>query len=92
MHHSNGKVAQDTADISRDVLDAGATVTSIGSRLNEELTHDGATHVSVSDELAEHERPLVHAVRSQQIALGLARWRGVDADRPAGLNKEAAMT
>lgn len=34
--------------------------------------------------------PLVHSVRAQQLALHLARARGVDPDRPFGLSKVTA--
>lgn len=87
IHHADGRVGGDTAAIARDLRDVGATVTSIGTPIGV----DGS-HVAVSADLAEHERPLVHAVRAQQLALSLARLRGIDPDHPAGLNKLTATS
>lgn len=87
VHHADGKVAGDTAAIARDLSVVGATVTSIGTPIGV-----NGHHVGVPADLEEHERPLVHAVRAQQLALTLARIRGLDPDHPMGLNKVTATT
>jgi glucosamine--fructose-6-phosphate aminotransferase (isomerizing) len=51
-----------------------------------------ALHVPVPGALPEHLRPLVHAVRLQQLALAVARARGADPDHPAGLSKVTATS
>ena len=88
IHHAHGPVALDTEAIARRLTEAGATVISIGQPMDGVAAHINAS----STELAEHLQPVLHAVRIQQLALGLALARGFDPDRPPGLDKITATT
>lgn len=85
IQHAPGAVAEDSAALAADLIARGATVVSLG----EDLPGVSA-RISVPGQLPEHLRPIVHAVRVQQLALGIARRRGVDPDRPPNLAKVTA--
>jgi glucosamine--fructose-6-phosphate aminotransferase (isomerizing) len=85
VQHAAGPVSEDAASLVRLLRAAGAPAWVVGEPL------DGAAGVvPVPGDLPEHLRPVAHAVRLQQIALGSARARGVDPDHPAGLSKVTA--
>jgi glucosamine--fructose-6-phosphate aminotransferase (isomerizing) len=87
VQHAAGPVSQDAASLVALLREAGAPAWVVGEPL------DGAAGVvAVPGDLPEHLRPVAHAVRLQQIALGAARARGVDPDHPAGLSKVTATT
>jgi glucosamine--fructose-6-phosphate aminotransferase (isomerizing) len=86
LHHARGPVGDDAREVAALLEGRGVPVHVIGDPL------DGASglHVGVPGDLPEHLRPLVHAVRLQQLSLAVARERGVDPDHPAGLSKVTA--
>jgi glucosamine--fructose-6-phosphate aminotransferase (isomerizing) len=97
LQHARGPVSDDARAVAEllaargvpvhvvgDPLDAG------GSRATAGAADGSGLHVPVPGELPEHLRPLVHAVRLQQLSLAVARARGVDPDHPAGLSKVTA--
>jgi glucosamine--fructose-6-phosphate aminotransferase (isomerizing) len=87
LHHAPGPVAADATQVAAILAEAGVAPAVIGEPL------DGAAEVvPAPGDLAEHLRPLVHAIRIQQLALAVARARGVDPDQPAGLSKVTATT
>ena len=85
VHAVPGTVFADAVEIAALLRGQGARLIGIGARIE-----GMCAHVGVPGELAEYLQPLVHAVRVQQLALGLARARGVDPDHPSGLNKVTA--
>lgn len=87
VQHAAGPVSEDAAQLVRLLREAGAPAWVVGAPLDA-----AAGVVAVPGDLAEHVRPVVHALRVQQIALGAARARGVDPDQPAGLSKVTATT
>lgn len=82
VHHATGAVTADAQSIVADLVGAGARVVTVGDRLPGSIAH-----VQVPGALPEHAQPLVHAIRVQQLALGLARARHADPDHPSGLHK-----
>jgi glucosamine--fructose-6-phosphate aminotransferase (isomerizing) len=87
LHHAPGPVAGDATAVASILSEAGVAPAVIGEPL------DGAAEVvPVAGALGEPLRPLVHAIRIQQLALAVARARGDDPDRPAGLSKVTATT
>lgn len=72
-----GPAWQDMADLARQLADRGAAVVRIAP--------DG--ELPLGADLAEPLAAFPAAVRGQQLALALARHRGLDPDRPAGLDK-----
>ncbi len=88
IHVARGRVADDAATLADDLHRAGCRVVTVGEPLPGDLAHLGVP----AGKLAEHLQPIVHAVRVQQVALGVARARGVDPDHPDGLNKVTATT
>jgi glucosamine--fructose-6-phosphate aminotransferase (isomerizing) len=87
VHHAPGPVSADASALMEVLRDLGASVWVVGEPL---AGADGT--VGVPGDLPEHLRPLVHAVRLQQLALDTARARGVDPDHPAGLAKVTATS
>lgn len=87
LHHAAGPVSGDAADVTATLRERGVAVWVIGDPLAGQ-----SAHIPVPNALPEHLRPLVHAVRLQQLALATARARGVDPDAPAGLSKVTATT
>lgn len=87
VHHTVGAVSGDAASIVADLVSAGARVVTVGDPLP-----GGIAHVAVPGHLPEHVQPLVHAIRVQQLALGLAQARHADPDHPAGLHKVTATS
>jgi len=100
LHHARGPVGDDAREVAALLSARGVPVHVIGDRLDVGAgAADGAgpsgadaagLHVGVPGDLPEHLRPLVHAVRLQQLSLAVARERGVDPDHPAGLSKVTA--
>lgn len=86
LQHARGPVSDDAREVAALLEARGVPVHVIGDPL------DGTSglHVAVPGALPEHLRPLVHAVRLQQLSLAVARERGVDPDHPAGLSKVTA--
>ncbi|MDO8188409.1 SIS domain-containing protein [Conexibacter sp. JD483] len=105
LQHVRGPVSEDAREVAALLAARGVPVHVIGDPLDAPGDDvPGATapaaiapgaaasglHVSVPGELPEHLRPLVHAVRLQQLSLAVARERGVDPDHPPGLSKVTA--
>jgi glucosamine--fructose-6-phosphate aminotransferase (isomerizing) len=74
-----GPAAPDVAELSAELESAGATVLRLADDPKADLPYPGG--------LAEPLRALPAAVRAQQLALAVARRRGVDPDSPPGLRK-----
>jgi len=74
-----GPAAADVEDLAAELESAGTPVLRLADRLDADLPYPG--------ELAEPLRALPAAVRAQQLALALARRRGIDPDSPPGLRK-----
>jgi len=87
LHHARGPVTEDAAEDAATLRERGVDVWVVG----DELPGARAT-IPVPGDLPEHLRPLVHAVRLQQLALATARARGVDPDQPPGLSKVTPTT
>lgn len=85
---SPGPVAADVADAAADLAARGAQVVAVAERPAD--VPAASALVSVPGGSDEQLAPLVHSVRAQQVALHLARARGVDPDRPFGLTKVTA--
>jgi glucosamine--fructose-6-phosphate aminotransferase (isomerizing) len=79
---AKGPCEADVADIARDIRARGGRVFSIADTAGADLP----TAPGVAEALA----TIPAAVRAQQLALALARYRGLDADAPAGLSKITA--
>ena len=77
-----GPCAADVAEITREIRERGGHVLSIADSEGADLR----VPPGVPEALA----PIPAAVRAQQLALALARHRGLDADAPAGLSKITA--
>ncbi|HEX4719128.1 MAG TPA: SIS domain-containing protein [Thermoleophilaceae bacterium] len=77
-----GPCAADVAEITRDIRARGGNVFSIADSSDAEIP----IPPGVPEALA----TIPAAVRAQQLALALARHRGLDADAPAGLSKITA--
>lgn len=100
LHHATGPVAADAAEVAAILAERGVPVHVVGDPLPAGGGASGASggaipiasHVPVPGDLPEHLRPLVHAVRLQQLSLAVARARGVDPDHPAGLSKVTATS
>lgn len=100
LHHAAGPVAADAAEVAAILAQRGVPVHVVGDPLPAGGGASGASggaipiasHVPVPGDLPEHLRPLVHAVRLQQLSLAVARARGVDPDHPAGLSKVTATS
>lgn len=74
-----GPAAADVEELANELELAGAPVLRLGDYAEADLPYPGV--------LAEPLRALPAAVRAQQLALALARKRGIDPDSPAGLLK-----
>jgi glutamine---fructose-6-phosphate transaminase (isomerizing) len=74
-----GPAAADVEELGREMAASGAVVLRLADDADADLPYPG--------DLAEPLRALPAAVRAQQLALGLARRRGVDPDSPPGLRK-----
>lgn len=82
VHHARGPVTADAAEDVAALRARGVDAWVVGDPL------PGArATIPVPGDLPERLRPLVHAVRLQQLALATARARGVDPDAPPGLSK-----
>lgn len=79
---TRGPTEPDLRDLVDDLRRRGGDVHVVGST-------DGAD-LPVTPGLAEALAPIPVAVRGQQVARALARWRGLDPDNPAGLSKVTA--
>jgi glutamine---fructose-6-phosphate transaminase (isomerizing) len=79
---ATGPCAADVAEITRDIRARGGQVCSIADTPDADLP----IPLGVPEALA----TIPAAVRAQQLALALARHRGLDADSPAGLSKITA--
>ena len=77
-----GAAHEDVVALVDDLRGRGATVRVVGA-------NDGAD-VPLPAGVPEALAPIVAVVRAQQVALALARRRGLDPDRPAGLSKVTA--
>lgn len=86
LQQARGPVSDDAREVAALLHARGVPVHVIGDPL------DAAPglRVAVPGGLPEHLRPLVHAVRLQQLSLAVARERGVDPDHPTGLSKVTA--
>lgn len=89
LQHARGPVSDDAREVVALLVERGVPVHVVGDRLEGEGSGAGL-NVPVPGDLPEHLRPLVHAVRLQQLSLAVARARGVDPDHPAGLSKVTA--
>jgi len=87
VHHARGPVTEDAAEDVATLRERGVDVWVVGDELP-----GGRATIGVPGDLPEHLRPLVHAVRLQQLALATARARGVDPDQPPGLSKVTPTT
>ena len=74
-----GPAAADVEELGRDVAASGAVVLRIADDLSADLAYPG--------DLPEPLRALPATVRAQQLALAVARRRGLDPDSPPGLRK-----
>jgi glucosamine--fructose-6-phosphate aminotransferase (isomerizing) len=74
-----GPAAADVEELARDLATSGATVLRLADGPDADLPYPG--------DLAEPLRALPATVRAQQLALAVARRRGVDPDSPPGLRK-----
>ncbi len=74
-----GPAAADVEELAGEVAQSGATVLRLADDDEADLPYPG--------DMAEPLRALPAAVRAQQLALALARRRGVDPDSPPGLRK-----
>jgi glucosamine--fructose-6-phosphate aminotransferase (isomerizing) len=74
-----GPAAGDVEDLAAELESAGTLVLRLADRPDADLPYPGG--------LAEPLRALPAAVRSQQLALALARSRNIDPDAPPGLHK-----
>jgi glucosamine--fructose-6-phosphate aminotransferase (isomerizing) len=74
-----GPAAADVDELAGEVSQSGATVLRLADDDEADLPYRG--------DMAEPLRALPAAVRAQQLALALARRRGVDPDSPPGLRK-----
>lgn len=83
-----GPTAADVAEVADHLVARGATVTAIAE--DPRLVPAARAHLPVPRGVAEPLAPLVHTVRAQQLALHLARSRGIDPDSPHGLSKITA--
>jgi len=90
LQHAAGPVSADAAEVAAILAARGVPVHVVGDPLPTEVAV--ASRVAVPGGLPEHLRPLVHAVRLQQLSLAVARARGVDPDHPAGLSKVTATS
>lgn len=90
LQHAAGPVSGDAADVAALLAVRGVPVHVVG----DPLPGAGGEVVAlpVPGGLPEHLRALTHAVRVQQLALAVARARGVDPDHPAGLSKVTATS
>nr|WP_183341083.1 SIS domain-containing protein [Conexibacter arvalis] len=102
LQHAAGPVSADAAEIAAILAERGVPVHVVGDALpllsgRARSAGDGpgasdaappvASRTPVPGDLPEHLRPLVHAVRLQQLSLAVARARGIDPDQPVGLSK-----
>ncbi len=98
LQHARGPVSDDAREVAAILTARGVPVHVVGDPLDGDAAagapgRDASAaglHVGVPGDLPEHLRPLVHAVRLQQLSLAVARARGVDPDHPAGLSKVTA--
>jgi glucosamine--fructose-6-phosphate aminotransferase (isomerizing) len=74
-----GPAAEDVAELGRDLRERGAAVHEIADRPGVELP--------IPAGLAEPQAAIAAVVRAQQLALALARRRGLDPDAPRGIAK-----
>jgi len=74
-----GPAAADVDELARELAGTGAVVL--------RLADDDAADLAYPGDLPEPLRALPAAVRAQQLALAVARRRGLDADSPPGLRK-----
>ncbi len=81
---TSGPAASDLADLVSDLRERGAAVLEIADRPDAELP--------IPAGLAEPLAAIVTVVRAQQVALALARHRGLDPDAPRGLSKVTPTT
>jgi glucosamine--fructose-6-phosphate aminotransferase (isomerizing) len=77
-----GPCAADVAEITREIRARGGRVLSVADSPDADLP--------IAPGVPEALVPVPAAVRAQQLALALARHRGLDADAPAGLSKITA--
>ncbi len=83
-----GPTAPDIAEVADNLVARGATVTAIAE--DTRLVPAATALLPVPPGVTEPLAPLVHTVRAQQLALHLARARGIDPDHPHGLTKITA--
>jgi glucosamine--fructose-6-phosphate aminotransferase (isomerizing) len=76
---ADGPAASDVRELAGELESNGATVLRLADDPRADLPYPG--------DLPEPLRALPAAVRAQQLALALARRRGIDPDAPAGLRK-----
>jgi glucosamine--fructose-6-phosphate aminotransferase (isomerizing) len=81
---TTGPAAADITDLVADLRERGAAVHEIADRADAELP--------IPSGLGEPLAAIVTAVRAQQVALALARYRGLDPDAPRGLSKVTLTT
>jgi glutamine---fructose-6-phosphate transaminase (isomerizing) len=79
---ARGPCAADVAEITRDIRARGGTVFSVSDRPGADL--------KIPPDVPEALATIPATVRAQQLALALARHRGLDPDTPAGLSKITA--
>ena len=79
---AHGPAYADMADLVDDLRGRGADVYVAGP--------DAGADLPLPPDVPEALAPIVAVVRAQQVALALARRRGLDPDRPAGLSKVTA--
>ncbi len=75
----------DIAEVAEQLADRGAAITVVA--VDAAHVPAAATFVPVPAGVIEPLAPLVHTVRAQQLALHLALKRGINPDRPPGLQK-----
>jgi glucosamine--fructose-6-phosphate aminotransferase (isomerizing) len=79
---ATGPCAADVAEITREIRKRGGHVLSIADEAGADLP--------IPPDVAEALATVPATVRAQQLALALARYRGLDPDTPAGLSKITA--
>ena len=79
---AHGPAYADMADLVGDLRGRGADIYVAGP--------DPGADLPLPPEVPEALAPIVAVVRAQQVALALARRRGLDPDQPAGLSKVTA--
>jgi glucosamine--fructose-6-phosphate aminotransferase (isomerizing) len=79
---AGGPAHADMVDLVNDLRGRGADV--------HVVSPDPGADLPLPDGVPEALAPIVAVVRAQQVALALARARGLDPDAPAGLNKVTA--